>query len=71
MSSSTRKAAPRPARPVGRYWKGKAPQGAADPLSDSDEEDVQEEQQLLEEGDVPLGEAELDTRGEEDEEEDK
>ena len=38
MSTTIRKQAPRPARPAGRYWKGKAPKGAAD-LSSSDESD--------------------------------
>ncbi|KAA1468417.1 hypothetical protein DENSPDRAFT_863571 [Dentipellis sp. KUC8613] len=53
MSSAPRKQAPRPAKPVGRYWKGKAPKGAEEQLS-SDEED--EEMQLPEEeGDVQVG----------------
>lgn len=38
MSTTTRKQAPRLARPAGRYWKGKAPKGAAD-LPSSDESD--------------------------------
>ena len=50
MSTTIRKQAPRPARPAGRYWKGKAPKGAAD-LSSSDESDDGEEV-LQEEGDV-------------------
>ncbi|KAI0321005.1 splicing factor, Prp19-binding domain-containing protein [Amylostereum chailletii] len=53
MSTAARKQAPRPARPVGRYWKGKAPKGAAD-LPSSDEEDEEDPQELEEEGDVAL-----------------
>ncbi|KAH7916476.1 splicing factor, Prp19-binding domain-containing protein [Hygrophoropsis aurantiaca] len=41
--------APRPARPTGRYWKGKAPKGAEEVDSDSDEEDAPV---LEEDGDV-------------------
>jgi len=50
--STTRKPAPRLARPAARYWKGKLPKGAqvaAD--SDSDEE---EETPEVDEGDVPI-----------------
>lgn len=56
MSSAVRKQAPRPEKPVGRYWKGKAPKGAADlPSSEEDDDDEQQEaQELEEEGDVPL-----------------
>jgi microfibrillar-associated protein 1 len=50
MATTIRKQAPRLARPVGRYWKGKAPKGAAD-LS-SDESDEEKEEVLQEEGDV-------------------
>jgi microfibrillar-associated protein 1 len=50
MSATIRKQAPRPARPAGRYWKGKAPKGAAD-LSSSDESDDGREVPQ-EEGDV-------------------
>jgi microfibrillar-associated protein 1 len=50
MSTTIRKQAPRPARPAGRYWKGKAPKGAAD-LSSSDESDDGREVPQ-EEGDV-------------------
>jgi hypothetical protein len=50
MSTTIRKQAPRPARPAGRYWKGKAPKGAAD-LSSSDESDDGREAPQ-EEGDV-------------------
>jgi microfibrillar-associated protein 1 len=52
MSTTTRKQAPRPAKPTGRYWKGKAPKGAAE-LSSSDSEDGDDERQAPEEeGDV-------------------
>ena len=53
MSTTTiRKQAPRPAKPTGRYWKGKAPKGAAElPSSDSEEGD-DERQTPDEEGDV-------------------
>ena len=53
MSSSTRKQAPRLARPAARYWKGKAPKGVEDPASD--DSDAEEEQQVDEEGDVLIG----------------
>jgi microfibrillar-associated protein 1 len=50
--STTRKQAPRPAKPTGRYWKGKAPKGAAElPSSDSEEGD-DEGQVPEEEGDI-------------------
>lgn len=50
--STTRKQAPRPAKPTGRYWKGKAPKGAAE-LSSSDSEDGDDERQVPEEeGDI-------------------
>ncbi|KAF8213687.1 splicing factor, Prp19-binding domain-containing protein [Mycena galopus ATCC 62051] len=50
---STRKQAPRLARPAVRYWKGKAPKDVdVDADSDSDEEEVQE---VAEEGDVDIG----------------
>jgi microfibrillar-associated protein 1 len=52
MSTTTRKQAPRPAKPTGRYWKGKAPKGAAE-LSSSDSEDGDDEGQVPEEeGDI-------------------
>lgn len=52
MSTTIRKQAPRPAKPTGRYWKGKAPKGAAElPSSDSEEGD-DERQAPEEEGDV-------------------
>ncbi|KAI0271608.1 splicing factor, Prp19-binding domain-containing protein [Gloeopeniophorella convolvens] len=54
MATVARKQAPRPARPAGRYWKGKAPKGAAEAPS-SDEESEEEEAQLpQEEGDEDL-----------------
>jgi hypothetical protein len=49
MATTVRKQAPRPARPAGRYWKGKAPKGAAD-LSSSESDD--ERQVPQEEGDI-------------------
>ncbi|KAF8167858.1 splicing factor, Prp19-binding domain-containing protein [Crassisporium funariophilum] len=51
---SSRKQAPRLARPAVRYWKGKAPKGAADVDTDSDA-DVEETGSNYEEGDVPIG----------------
>ncbi|KAJ8507457.1 hypothetical protein ONZ45_g10174 [Pleurotus djamor] len=54
MSSTTvRKQAPRPAKPVGRYWKGKAPKGVAEADSDSDAEDDNNDDGL-EPGDVDI-----------------
>jgi hypothetical protein len=53
MSTTIRKQAPRPARPAGRYWKGKAPKGAAGHLSSSDESD-DEKELPQEEGDVDV-----------------
>lgn len=50
MSTTIRKQAPRPARPAGRYWKGKAPKGAADLSSSDESDDAREVPQ--EEGDV-------------------
>jgi|SRR6267378_3509524 len=52
MSTRTiRKQAPRPSKPTGRYWKGKAPKGAAE-LSSSDEEGDDEKQLPEEEGNI-------------------
>ncbi|TFK40924.1 splicing factor, Prp19-binding domain-containing protein [Crucibulum laeve] len=48
--STGRKQAPRMSRPAARYWKGKAPKGAAEVESDSEAEDEAYNQQ--EEGDV-------------------
>ena len=50
MSSSTRKQAPRLAKPAIRYWKGKAPKGLIEVNSDSDVE----EPSNFEEGDIPI-----------------
>lgn len=61
MSSTTRKQAPRLAKPAVRYWKGKAPKGLTDVNSDSDAE---EEQSNFEEGDIPINDHD-DEEGEE------
>ncbi|KAI0035259.1 splicing factor, Prp19-binding domain-containing protein [Vararia minispora EC-137] len=55
-TAAPRKQAPRPLKPVGRYWKGKAPKGATDlPSSDEeDEEDVEAQGLPEEEGDEVL-----------------
>ena len=45
MATTIRKQAPRLARPVGRYWKGKAPKGAADLSSDESDEEKEEEEE--------------------------
>ena len=68
MSTSVRKQAPRPARPVARYWRGKAPQGVAE-LSESEDEDETGETQERdeEEGVMPLTTVEGDEEDEEDE----
>ena len=66
MSSAPRKPAPRLARPAARYWKGKAPKGAGEILSDSDEEE--ELQQPEEEGDVLIGDQDF---GEDEEDEEQ
>ncbi|KAH9075737.1 splicing factor, Prp19-binding domain-containing protein [Lactarius deliciosus] len=52
MSTTIRKQAPRPAKPTGRYWKGKAPKGAADLPSSGSEEEEDERQVPEEEGDI-------------------
>ncbi|VDC02018.1 unnamed protein product [Peniophora sp. CBMAI 1063] len=54
MASVARKQAPRPARPVGRYWKGKAPKGAGE-LPSSDEDSDAEIQEVQEDGDEAIG----------------
>ncbi|TFK30674.1 hypothetical protein FA15DRAFT_579639 [Coprinopsis marcescibilis] len=46
-----RKTAPRLAKPATRYWKGKAPKGAAEIQDDSDED----EEEQNEEEDIPIG----------------
>lgn len=52
MSTQTaKKQAPRLARPVARYWKGKVPKGVVNVDSDSD---VEEAPQMDEEGDVSI-----------------
>jgi microfibrillar-associated protein 1 len=57
MSTTVRKQAPRLARPVARYWKGKAPKGVKDATSDSDSD---EGPQLREDGDISIyGERDL------------
>lgn len=61
---STRKPAPRLARPAARYWKGKTPKGAGEIPSDSDEE---EEPQQLEEGDIQIGDQDFGEEEDEDE----
>ena len=65
MSSAPRKPAQRLARPAARYWKGKAPKGADEVLSDSDEEE--ELQQPEEEGDVQIGDQDFEQEEDEDE----
>lgn len=57
----------RPTKAAGRYWKGKAPKGVAEVPSDSGEEEEQE--QVQEEGDVPIGGEEDFVKEEEEEEE--
>ncbi|KAJ8520646.1 hypothetical protein ONZ45_g2592 [Pleurotus djamor] len=67
MSSTTvRKQAPRPAKPVGRYWKGKAPKGAAELDSDSDADE--DNNDALEPGDVDIA-GDQDVGGTDEEEE--
>ncbi|KAI6045195.1 microfibrillar-associated protein MFAP1, Zn finger, CCHC type protein [Pisolithus marmoratus] len=66
LATQVRKHAKAPAKPAGRYWKGRAPKGA-DVASESDEH---EEEQALEQ-DVPVaGEHELQKDAEEDSEHD-
>ncbi|EIW86347.1 hypothetical protein CONPUDRAFT_161109 [Coniophora puteana RWD-64-598 SS2] len=68
LATEVRKHAPRPARAAGRYWKGKAPKGAAAAGSDSEDEE-EDEGSELEHGDVPItGEGDLDAEEDEDEE---
>ncbi|TDL28934.1 hypothetical protein BD410DRAFT_781492 [Rickenella mellea] len=60
MSSTTaRKAAPRPARPAARYWRGKAPTGVTEVGSDS-ESDASQDGEPQENGDVPVGDEDED-----------
>lgn len=70
MSSAVRKQAPRPAKPIGRYWQGKAPKGALEVESDSDAEEEDNDNQELEEGDVPIG-GDQDIVGDDEEEEEE
>lgn len=65
MSTAPRKDAPRLARPAARYWKGKAPKGAAEVQSDSDEDEDNDEQ-LEQQEDVALGGEFLAQEGDED-----
>ena len=70
MATTVRKQAPRLAKPVGRYWKGKAPKGAAD--LESDESDGEEEEVPQEEGDIAFaGEQEFLHAENDDEEEEE
>lgn len=54
--STARKQAPRLARPAARYWKGKAPKGAAEIESDSDadEQEENEDNDVLIEGEQDI-----------------
>lgn len=49
MSNVQRKEVPRPARPAARYWKGKAPKGVTEVHSDSDVDEVAEDEAVVEE----------------------
>lgn len=49
---TVRKQAPRLPRPAARYWKGKAPRGAVEVDSDTDNEDARS---MEEDGDVAVG----------------
>lgn len=46
-------------RPAARYWKGKAPKGADAAQSESDEDEVVEEQEAKDEGDVLIRDVEF------------
>ncbi|KIK47945.1 hypothetical protein CY34DRAFT_73089 [Suillus luteus UH-Slu-Lm8-n1] len=54
LATQVRKHTSKPTRAAGRYWKGKAPKGAAEFPSDSDEDD-EEQLEVQEEGDVLIG----------------
>lgn len=71
MSTAKRPTAPRQAKPAQRYFRGKAPKGAA-AVSDSEESDEDAgDTPQFEEGDVPLGgDQQLDEDGEDDDDED-
>lgn len=64
---ASRQPAKRLPRPAARYWKGKAPKGADAALSESDEEEAVDEQEVQEEGDVSIS----DVGGEEEDEEEE
>ncbi|KAG1757988.1 splicing factor, Prp19-binding domain-containing protein [Suillus lakei] len=66
LATQVRKHTSKPTRAAGRYWKGKAPKGAAEFPSDSDEDEEQPE--LQEEGDVLIGGEQDIVEDEEDEE---
>jgi microfibrillar-associated protein 1 len=73
MSTTTRKQAPRLARPAARYWKGKAPKGVnvATLDVDSDEEEEYDPEAQADPGDVSLsGELALGGEDEEDDDDD-
>lgn len=72
MATVQRKQAPRLPRPAARYWKGKAPKGAAEIESDSDDERAEDEFEQQREGDVLIKEAgDIDMGGSGGEEEDE
>lgn len=54
LATQVRKHTSKPTRAAGRYWKGKAPKGAAEFSSESDEDD-EEQLEVQEEGDVLIG----------------
>ncbi|KAG2049847.1 hypothetical protein BDR06DRAFT_960951 [Suillus hirtellus] len=54
LATQVRKHTSKPTRAAGRYWKGKAPKGAAEYPSDSNEED-EDQLEVQEEGDVLIG----------------
>ena len=59
--SAPRRPAPRLPRPAARYWKGKAPKGADALLSDSDDDEGDNQAvEGEEEGDVPIEDVEED-----------
>ncbi|KAF5392566.1 hypothetical protein D9757_002115 [Collybiopsis confluens] len=68
--SSKPKQAPRLARPVARYWAGKAPRDHLDSESDSNDDD-EEQQGVEDEGVVNMGGEQDFTQGEPEEEEDQ
>ena len=68
MSAVTRKQASRPARPVARYWRGKAPKGVTELSESEDEDELGEAPEQEEEEDTPLAavEGDEDVQGEDD-----